>query len=161
MITNPAAAEIVIPIAHRINVFREDVLPNRAFDTVFRTTGDTIWPRQLALDTIPAAIAAAEAGTALEASTIEVGMKQPCEKPQRKEPMPSRGRFCGNSTRSTAPRAKDSIATDIVAFLVTFDTAPSSSPMTICATEKIDVNVPATVALLAKLPSMCIEILVV
>ena len=77
MITNPATAEIVIPIAHRMNVFCEDVLPNRAFDTAFRTTGDTIWPRQLALDTIPAAIAAAEAGTALEASTIEVGIKQP------------------------------------------------------------------------------------
>ena len=75
--------------------------------------------------------------------------------------MPSRGRFCGNTTRSSAPRAKESIATDIVAFLVTFDTAPSSSPMTIYAIEKIDVNVPATEALFAKLPSMCIEMLVV
>ena len=97
----------------------------------------------------------------MDTSTIAVGINTPCENPHSKAPTHSTAKLEENPISRIHPSTKESIATGRVAFFVTLVMDVSTSPITICAMEKILVRFPDAAASPARVPLRCMEIFVV
>ena len=132
MINNiTAIAEIVIPMTAKIYTFIVVVSPKIHFAVQFITVGEISCPKQLPQVITAAAIVVDAGFTALDTSTIAVGINIPCENPQNIAPIISMIKLDGNRIKIKPPTLKDSIAAGSVYFFVILVIPPRINPTTI------------------------------